>query len=148
LTQGLASQLDLCLFCFSPFLLHVALLLNILQLIAALGIFNVWLLRAARSTPYRGGNAKTMREEFQAYGLPFWFMCVIGVLKLGFAVALLVAIWSPVLARPAALGLGALMLGALGMHLKIKDPLSKAIPASLMLTLCAAIAFLPLLGKS
>jgi hypothetical protein len=120
----------------------VAILLLLLQLVVALGIINVWLLRPGRATPFRGGAAKTMREEFQAYGLPFWFMCVVGALKLGFAVALLLATWLPALSQPAALGLGVLMLGALGMHLKIGDPPLKSLPAVLLLALCAAIVFL------
>jgi hypothetical protein len=123
-------------------------LLILLQLVVALGILNVWLLRPAKPTPYRGGDAQTIREEFHAYGLPVWFMVVIGALKLSFAVALLLAIWFPALASPAAIGLGALMLGALGMHLKAKDPLIKSLPAAAMLTLCAAIVLLPALVGS
>jgi hypothetical protein len=60
-------------------------LIIVLQLVVALGILNVWLLRANRATAYRGGNAKNMREEFATYGLPYWFMCVIGVLKVALA---------------------------------------------------------------
>ena len=56
-------------------------ILIIFQLTVALGILNVWLLRASKATPFRGGDAKTLRQEFAAYGLPFWFMCVVGVLK-------------------------------------------------------------------
>ena len=55
-------------------------LIIVLQLVVALGILNVWLLRSRRSTPFRGGDAKNMHEEFAAYGLPYWFMCVVGVL--------------------------------------------------------------------
>ena len=125
----------------------MAIFIILLQITVAFGIVNVWLFRWGQSTPYRGGKATTLREEFQAYGLPFWVLCVVGALKLSFALALLLAIWLPALAQPAALGLGALMLGALSMHLKIGDPLSKCVPAALLLALCAAIAFLPLLAK-
>ena len=111
-----------------------------LQLVVALGIINVWLLRAAKATPYRGGNSKTMTEEFAAYGLPFWFMCVVGVLKLGLAAALVVAIWFQALARPAAIGMGLFMLGAFFMHLKVRDPMKKSLPAIAVLAMCAAIA--------
>jgi hypothetical protein len=114
----------------------------VLQLVVSLGILNVWLLRSNRATAYRGGNAKTMREEFAIYGLPYWFMCVIGVLKVGLAIALLASIWVDHLARPAAIGMGALMLGAFVMHLKVKDPLSKALPSMAVLAMCAAIALL------
>ena len=83
-------------------------LLIALQLVVALGILNVWLLRAGRPTPFRGGDSKNLREEFAVYGLPFWFMCTVGVLKVGFALALIVAVWIHGVAQPAAIGLGRL----------------------------------------
>ncbi len=113
-----------------------------LQFVVALGILNVWLLRSGNATPFRGGNAKTLREEFAAYGLPFWFMCVVGVLKVGLALALLAGIWIPGLAQPAAIGLGLIMVAAFVMHLKVKDPIQKALPSIAVLAMCAAIAFL------
>ena len=113
-----------------------------LQLVVALGILNVWFLRSGRPTPYRGVEAKNLREEFSAYGFPFWFMCLIGVLKVGLALTLIVAIWIPALAQPAAIGMGVLMLGAFTMHLKAKDPIGKALPSVAVLLMCAAIAFL------
>jgi hypothetical protein len=117
-------------------------LLIALKLIVALGILNVWLLRSGKSTPYRGGEAKTLREEFAAYGLPFWFMGLVGVLKVGLALALLASLWIPPLARPAAAGMSLLMLGAFAMHLRVRDPLRKALPSLLVLAMCAAIALL------
>ena len=114
----------------------------ILQIIVALGILNVWLLRSGRATAYRGGAAKTLREEFSTYGLSFAAMCLIGGLKVGLALALLVGIWVPALVKPAAIGMGVLMLGAFGMHLKVSDPLVKAVPSLLVLAMCAGIAFL------
>jgi len=117
-------------------------LLIALQLIVGLGILNVWLLRSGKVTPYRGGTAHTLREEFATYGLPFWFMCTIGVLKVGLALALLAGLWIHSLTQPAAIGLGVLMLGAFTMHLKVKDPVKKALPSIALLTLCAAIALL------
>jgi hypothetical protein len=38
--------------------------------------------------------------------------------------------------------MGALMLGAFFMHLKVKDPISKALPSLAVLAMCAAIALL------
>jgi hypothetical protein len=108
----------------------------------ALGILNVWLLRSSKATAYRGKNAKTLREEFAVYGLPFPIFCLIGVLKVSFALALLASLWIPSLAQSAALGMGALMLGAFFMHLKVKDPISKALPSLVVLAMCAAIALL------
>ncbi len=117
-------------------------LLIFLQLTVALGILNVWLLRSGQATPFRGGDAKTLREEFAAYGLPFWFMCVVGVLKVGLALALLAALWLPAFAQPAAIGLGLLMLGAFVMHLKVKDPVKKSLPSIAVLAMCVAIVLL------
>jgi hypothetical protein len=117
-------------------------LMIFLQLTVALGILAVWLLRAGQATPFRGGVAKTLREEFAAYGLPFWFMCVVGILKVGLALALLVALWIHPVAQPAAIGIGMLMLGAFVMHLKVKDQFKKALPSLAMLAMCAAIALL------
>jgi len=113
-----------------------------LQLLVALGILNVWLLRSGKPTPYRGGEGQNLRQEFAAYGLPDWFMYLVGVLKIGLALALIVAIWIPALAQPAAVGMAVLMVGAFLMHLNAKDPISKALPSVAVLLMCAAIALL------
>lgn len=113
----------------------------ICQIVAALGLLNVWLLRSSQATPYRGGEARSMREEFQAYGLPAWFTWVIGALKIGVAIALIAGVWFPALVLPAALLLSILMLGALAMHVKVHDPLKKSLPALGMLTLALIIVW-------
>ncbi|MCK7516862.1 MAG: DoxX family protein [Ignavibacteriales bacterium] len=64
---------------------------------------------------------KSMKEEFKAYGLPDWFMKVIGSLKVLLASLLVIGIFIPVLVKPAAVGMAVLMLGAIVMHFKIKD---------------------------
>ena len=113
----------------------------LLQLAAALGLLNVWLLRFNQRTAYRGGDAGSMREEFAAYGLPVWFAYVVGTLKVGAALALIAGIWFPAAVLPAAGLVCVLMLGALAMHIKISDPLSKSAPALVMLTLCLGICW-------
>ena len=110
------------------------------QVIAALGIFNVWVVRPGKATSWRGGDARSLKEEFQVYGLPGWSVGVIGFLKLLCATLLVAGIWFPPLTRPASVVLGALMLGAAAMHLKVKDPLSRSLPALVMLALCVVIA--------
>ena len=106
-----------------------------LQIIVSLGLLNVWLLRFKKSTEYRGGHAQSLKEEFATYGLPLWFMYLIGVLKIGSAIALLVGLWVPSYVQPAAALVVFLMLGALAMHFKVRDPLKKSIPAALMLAM-------------
>ncbi len=105
------------------------------QIIIALGLLNVWLLRARKPTAYRGRDAQNMKEEFEAYGLPAWFMGVVGVLKVSLAILLLVGLWYPQVTKPAAIGIAILMLGAVSMHLKVRDPVMKALPATTLLVL-------------
>ncbi len=67
----------------------------VLQVVIALGITNVWVVRFGKATAWRGGAATDLRGEFAAYGLPSWCMWVIGALKLSCAAALVVGIWKP-----------------------------------------------------
>lgn len=107
----------------------------ILQLVIGLGLINVWILRAGSATAYRGGDATSLKDEFAAYGLPEWFYYLIGFLKLGSAALLIIGLWVPEVVLPAAALVVALMVGALSMHVKVKDPLTKSMPATLMLVM-------------
>ena len=111
----------------------------IIQIIVALGLLNVWLLRFNRPTPYRGGGSRSMPEEFAAYGLPKWVLYVVGALKVSCALCLLAGIWFPALVLPAAVLIGSLMLGAIAMHLKVRDPFIKSVPAGSILALTAFV---------
>lgn len=113
---------------------------TITQVFVAVAIFNVWLLRYGKATDYRGGNARSLKEEFAVYGLPDWFMGVVGFAKLLFAALLIAGIWFSPLTKPAAAGMAVLMLGAVSMHVKVKDPLKKALPALGMFVLCLIVA--------
>jgi uncharacterized membrane protein YphA (DoxX/SURF4 family) len=113
---------------------------TITQVFVAVSILNVWLLRYGKATDYRGGNARSLKEEFAVYGLPGWFMGVVGFLKLLCAVLLIAGIWFSPLTKPAAAGMAILMLGAVAMHVKVRDPLKKALPALGMLGLCVIVA--------
>jgi len=114
----------------------------LLQVVVALGIINVWIIRANRPTEYRGGDAKSLKDEFLTYGFPGVFYYSIGTLKVLFALVLLAGIWFPVLVIPAAIGMSALMAGAFLMHLKVKDPIKKSLPSLSMLTMSLLIVFL------
>ena len=114
----------------------------VIQIVIALGILNVWIFRFGQSTQWRGGEANNMKEEFQVYGLPGWSVQVIGLLKVLCAVGLIAGIWYPALTQPAAIVLAVLMLGAIAMHVKVKDPAKKSLPALTMLILCLVVAFL------
>lgn len=114
----------------------------VLQIIAALGLLNVWLLRFHKSTSFRGGGARSMREEFAVYGLPAWFTYVIGTVKVAVAICLVAGLWLHFLVFPSALLLCVLMLGALAMHWKVRDPWKKSLPALVMLTLSILICYI------
>ncbi len=114
----------------------------VLKVIVSLSILNVWLLRFGKATPWRGGEAKTMKEEFESYGLPQWFMYLIGGAKVLLALLLLFSIFYNELESIGAYGIATLMLGAIIMHLKIKDPLLKSVPAITFLVLSIAITLL------
>ena len=113
-----------------------------LQLVVALALLNVWLVRAGQATRYRGGEAKSMREEFAVYGLPVGVMRIVGALKVSIAIALIVGVWIPALVHPAASVLVVLMLGAIGMHMKVKDPFERSVPAACMLAMAIALLIL------
>lgn len=112
---------------------------TILQIAVALGLLNVWLVRRGSATSYRGGDAQTLKEEFAAYGLSPTLFYVVGALKIGSAISLIAGIWNERLILPAAAVVALLMVGALVMHVKVKDPPIKSLPALLMLIMSAAL---------
>ncbi|MFM8785627.1 MAG: DoxX family protein [Phycisphaerales bacterium] len=110
-----------------------------LQVIVGLGLLNVWLLRRQSATAYRGGDAKNLKEEFATYGLPAPMFYVVGGLKIVCGVLLLAGLAYAPVVLPAAAVVAVLMLGAVAMHLKVGDPVSKYVPAALMLAMSVAI---------
>jgi len=109
------------------------------QITIALGLLGVWVLRTGGGTRWRGEGAVRLREEFLSYGLPPWFAHVIASLELVLAVLLLTGLRWPVLAGPAALVVALVMLGALGMHFKVRDPVYKSVPAFVLLVLAVVV---------
>lgn len=109
---------------------------------AALWILNVWFNRFNKDTGYRGGSATNMVEEFAVYGLPKTAMYAVGATKVGLATAMLAGHKYPKLVRPASIGLAGLMVGAIGMHMKVGDPIKRSLPAISVLTMSAISAAL------
>ena len=98
-------------------------------------MIDVWLLRYNKPLRARGGDAQTMAEEFEVYGLPGWFRSLIRVMKLSGAVMMIAGIWHPTVALAAGCMLSVLMAGALAMHVKVRDPWLKSVPATFFLLL-------------
>ncbi|HSM66731.1 MAG TPA: DoxX family protein [Ilumatobacteraceae bacterium] len=99
------------------------------QTAAALWILNVWFNRFDKDTGYRGGDASNMKEEFEEYGLSETTMYAVGAAKVSLAGLMLVGHAVPRVVRPASIGLAMFMLGAIGMHIKVGDPVKRYLPA-------------------
>ncbi len=100
-----------------------------LQALVGASIFFVWVVRY-----------ENIIAEFKHYGLPDWLRDLVGILKLTFALLLLVGIPRPLLAMAGGLGIAALMAGAFLMHLRVKNPLFKMLPCLTLLALSLVIA--------
>ncbi len=112
------------------------------QTAAALWILNVWFNRFDKDTGYRGGDATNMVEEFEAYGLSEKTMYAVGATKVSLAGLMLAGLRFSRLTQPASAALAALMVGAIGMHVKVKDPLKRSLPAISVFALSAASVIL------
>lgn len=114
-------------------------IISLIQVLIALGLVNVWLVRSGRATKYRGGSAKNMKEEFSVYGLPAWSVYVVGFLKIVIALVMVIGLFKPQIMYPFGMAafvlLAVLMLGAISMHIRVRDSLMKTLPAISMFAL-------------
>ncbi len=113
---------------------------KILSVVVGLTVINVWLFRSNRSTSYRGGDAASLLEEFQVYGLEDYFL-IIGIIKVSLAIMLLLSLYFKKLSFFASSGIGIMMLFAVYLHINVGDELIKYLPASVMLASCLIIAY-------
>ena len=103
------------------------------------------MLRYNKITEYRGGNARSLKEEFETYGLKLWFMYIIGAIKIVISILFIISCFSgyinildfAVFYGAAIMSL--IMIGAILMHLKVNDPFKKSIPAIAMLAFYSII---------
>jgi hypothetical protein len=109
------------------------------KIIIFMSIINVWFIRFNKPTPWRGGDSKSMKEEFETYRLSPAIMYIIGTIKVSLAVMLLISIWIKDLSTPAAGAMGIFMLGAIAMHFKADDPSIKSFPALILFLLSIGI---------
>jgi len=115
-----------------------------LKIIIGISILNVWLIQSNKHTKWRGGDATTIIEEFNVYGLSKSFYVAIYILKVSLAILLLASIQFDVLTLVSSLGLALLLLGSILMHVKVKDAWYKSFPAFLFMLMNLVIAFLSL----
>ena len=117
-------------------------LVSLFQVVIGLSVMRVWTINFNKSTPWRGGGARNMKEEFTAYGLPMWMVYFVGILKVIFSIGLIAGLWIPELITFSASGIAIFMFFAILMHVKIKDPIKKSIPALTFMVLSLLIIFL------
>ena len=117
-------------------------ILNVcISLFVSILVTNVWLFRFNKETPYRGGNAKNMIEEFAAYGLDLNTMYLVGSLKIIASLGLIIGLLKTKISVYSSLLMAILMTGAIYFHFKISDPAIKYFPSALMLTCSIFIYF-------
>jgi len=126
--------------------------MNTLQLLLSLatgfGLLYVWLIRFGKPSPYRGGRARDMVEEFSEYGLPKSLVWIVGAAKVTAAIALILSLVVPWLLLPSIVVIAFLMLAAISLHVKINDQLRKSLPAATLLVMTLLIAASSLLATA
>lgn len=103
-------------------------------------VTNVWLFRFNKETPYRGGDATNMIEEFATYGLDINIMYLVGTLKIFASLGLIIGVFKTKVSAYSSLLMSILMIGAIYFHFKISDPAIKYFPSVLML-LCSIFIY-------
>ena len=106
----------------------------------AILVSNVWLFRFNKETPYRGGDAINMIEEFAEYGLNTNIMYLVGFLKIVASIGLIIGLLKTKISVYSSLLMSILMIGAIYFHFKISDPAIKYFPSVLML-LCSIFIY-------
>ena len=113
---------------------------KLLSVIVGLTVMNVWIFRSDKSTLFRGGDANNLIEEFEVYGLGEYFF-IIGIIKVGLAVLLILSLYFTKVRFFAASGIAVMMLVAIFMHINVGDELIKSVPASILLLSSLIIAY-------
>ena len=103
----------------------------LLQALVAASIFYVWVVRY-----------DNIIQEFKQYGLPDWLHDLVGVLKMTFALLLLIGVERPQFAVVGGGGIALLMLAAFVTHLRAKNPIFKMLPCLSLLVLATLIAWI------
>jgi putative oxidoreductase len=94
-----------------------------------------------------GGLSKTLGskaqvEGFKKFRLPQWFRVITGLMELLGVAALVIGLWEVSWAAWAGIWFGIMMLCAVAVHLRTKDPFSKFLPAIIMMILAVSVTLL------
>ena len=106
------------------------LLANCAQIIIALSIAYVWIIRY-----------DNLVKEFKQYGIPDLLRNFVGATKIALSTLLVVGICYPDVVMVSALLMAGLMVCAQIAHIKVKNPIAKFIPSFLLLLLSLFVAW-------
>ena len=101
-----------------------------LKIIVTVSILFVWFIRY-----------DNIKKEFIEYGYATWFRDLIGILKISFAIMLIMGIFYEKFKILGAGGLLILMTAAFFTHVRVKNPAYKAFPSFTLFTFSAVILF-------
>jgi hypothetical protein len=102
-----------------------------LLLIIATSVLYVWTFRF-----------HNVLKEFEQFGLSDLTRNLVGASKISLATLLVVGVWHTSLVLIPSIIMGLLMIAAQYFHFKISNPFVKHLPSLILLTLCAATAYL------
>ena len=102
-----------------------------LQALVAASVFFVWVVRYANIV-----------QEFKQYGLPDSLRDLVGILKMTFALMLLIGIDRGLFAVVGGIGIAILMGAAAVTHLRVKNPVFKMLPSLSLLVFSVVVAWI------
>ena len=109
-------------------LISLGTLFSICKVLLAVSLFYVWVVRY-----------DNIKKEFIDYKLPSYLRDLVGILKLSFSIMIISndknLVWV------GSVGIIALMFGAIGTHVRVKNPFQKMIPAITLSVLCLMIIY-------
>lgn len=117
-------------------------ILKLLIVLVSLTVITAWTYNLNLDTTFRGGDSTNMIDEFEAYGLNFTTMVVVGIFKVACALMLLFGLKYKKLILPASGVMILFMIAAVYFHISISDPIVPTLPSLLMLISCISIIYL------
>ena len=103
--------------------------LELIKVVVMISVFFVWVIRY-----------DNIIKEFEQYELPNWLRDLVGIIKL--ISVYLINFSSPELAKAGAAAVALLMLAAMGTHLRVKNPIHKMIPSTILCAICTTLFFI------
>ena len=117
-------------------------ILKLLIVLVSLTVITAWTYNLNWDTTFRGGDATNMIDEFEAYGLNYTTMVVVGIFKVACALMLLFGLKYKKLILPASGVMTLFMIAAVYFHISISDTIVPTLPSLLMLLSCISIIYL------